>query len=133
MPALPAGEFFSTFTLAFMAIKKTEPKNLELYTRLMSAVPEADIKGNSMPYTSINGNMYSFLKDGSAALRLAEDDRRDFIKKFKSKLFETLGTVMTEYVTVSPALLKNTKELRPFVKKSFGYAKTLKAKPTKKK
>lgn len=113
--------------------KKPDIENFELYTKLMGLVPLIEIKGDKMPYTSMNGNMFSFLKEGSVALRLSEVDRCEFIKKFKSQLFETYGTVMKEYVTISPTQLKKSKDLKPFVKKSFDYAKTLKAKPTKKK
>jgi hypothetical protein len=113
--------------------KNITPENLELYEVLMHSVPEIEIKGATMPYTSVNGNMFSFLKEGMVALRLPEEKRDEFIKKFKSRLFETYGTVMKEYVTISPALLKKTNELKPYVKISAGYAKTLKIKPSKKK
>jgi hypothetical protein len=82
--------------------------NLELYAALMT-FPEVEIKGATMPYTSVNGNIYSYLKDGSVALRLSEEDRKTFIKKFKSKLFETYGIIQKEYVTISPTLLKKKK------------------------
>lgn len=41
--------------------------------------------------------------------------------------------VMKEYVTVPDGLLKKTKELQTYLDDSYEYAKTLKAKPTKKK
>jgi hypothetical protein len=133
MPVALVRKFFLHEHLSFMANKKSEPKNLALYTQLMSVVPKAEIKGDSMPYTSMNGNMYSFLKEGSVALRLGQADREEFIEKFKSKLFEAYSAVMKEYVTITPALLKKTKELKPYARKSFEYAQTLKAKATKKK
>jgi TfoX/Sxy family transcriptional regulator of competence genes len=48
-------------------------------------------------------------------------------------LFEAYGAVMREYVTVPDSLLKNTKELRKYLDMSYGYIKTLKPKPAKKK
>jgi hypothetical protein len=66
-------------------------------------------------------------------LRLSPEAREEFLKKYKTKLFETYGTVMKEYVTIAPALLKKTKELTPWIIESHDYAKTLKAKLTKKK
>ena len=66
-----------------------------------------------MPYTSFNGNMFSFLdKHGSCGIRLPEKEREDFLKKYKTKLFETHGTVLKEYVTVPDDLLQKTKELK---------------------
>jgi len=111
----------------------TPPENLDMYKNLMTSIPGIEVKGATMPYTSLNGNMFSFLKEGSVALRLSAEDREEFIKKYKSSLFETYGTVMKEYVTISPALLKKIKELKPYVLKGYEYAKTQKAKPTKKK
>jgi hypothetical protein len=93
----------------------------------------AEIKGDTLPYTSMNGNMFSYLKEGSVALRLDEKNREEFIKKFRSKLFEAYGIIQKEYVTISPTLLKKTGELKSYAKKSFEYARTLKAKPTKRK
>ena len=48
-------------------------------------------------------------------------------------MLEAYGVVMKEYVTVRDSLLKNTRELRKYLAMSYGYVKTLKAKPTKKK
>jgi TfoX/Sxy family transcriptional regulator of competence genes len=118
-----------------MASKKSAefPENLDLYTELMSSLPGIEVKGATMPYTSLNGNMFSFLKEGAVGLRLSKEAREEFLKNYKTTLFETYGTVMKEYVTVSAALLKESKELKPWIIKSHDYAKTLKAKPTKKK
>ncbi|MBC7864229.1 MAG: hypothetical protein IAF38_14725 [Bacteroidia bacterium] len=113
--------------------KTDSPKNSDLYTKLMESVSGIEVKGATMPYTSLNGNMFSFLKDGVVALRLPEKERGQFIKKYKSNLFETYGTLMKEYVAVSEVHLKKTKDLKPYVILSYEYAKTLKAKATKKK
>lgn len=114
--------------------KKTSiaPENIEHYTKLMTSVQGPEIKGATMPYTSMNGNMFSFLKEGRVGLRLPDNEREVFLKKYRSTLFETYGTVMKEYVTITPALMKKINEMKPYVKASYEYAKTLKAKPTKK-
>lgn len=118
-----------------MATKRptTKPRHHELYIAMMGSVPGIEVKGATMPYTSVNGNMFSFLKEEGMALRLSEETREEFIKKFKTGLFETFGTVMKEYVAVPFPLLKDPKGLKPYIKKSYDYALTLKAKPPKKK
>jgi hypothetical protein len=119
-----------------MSAKKAgdiKPKNFELYRELMNSLPGVEVKGATMPYTSLNGNMFSFLsKEGLVGIRLPEDQREGFLKKYKTTLFEAHGTILKEYVTVPEALLKKGKELGPFLKESLKYAKTLKAKPKKK-
>lgn len=32
--------------------------NLEFYNKLLTAFPKIELKGASMPYTSLNGNMF---------------------------------------------------------------------------
>ncbi len=121
-----------------MAAKKKSPipaAKVVLYEKLLAAYPEIERKGADNPYTSLNGNMFSLLlsPEGRMALRLPQDEREQFLKKYKTTLFEAYGTVMKEYVAVPDALLKKTKELQKYLGLSFEYAKTLKPKPTKKK
>jgi TfoX/Sxy family transcriptional regulator of competence genes len=109
-------------------------ETVELYEKLVSTVPDLERKGAENPYTSLNGNMFSLLQPpGTLALRLPEEEREKFLKKYKTKLHETYGAVMKEYVTVPDSLLKNTKELAKYFRVSYEYVVTLRAKPTKKK
>lgn len=92
------------------------------------------MKGANNLYTSLNGNMYTFLgKDGSVGLRLSKPDRDAFIAKYKTVIQEQYSAVMKEYVKVPGALLSKPKELAPYVAMSHEYVKTLKPKPTTKK
>lgn len=106
---------------------------IEFYEKLIATLPEVERKGAANPYTSLNGNMFTLLHQSQRlAIRLPEDLRKKFLKKYKTTLFEAYGTVMKEYVAVPDALLKNTKELKNYVAASYAYAKTLRPKPTKK-
>jgi TfoX/Sxy family transcriptional regulator of competence genes len=121
-----------------MSARKKSPipaEKVELYEELLATIPEIERKGADNPYTSVNGNMFSLLlsPEGRMALRLPEDEREAFLKKYKTKLYEAYGTVMKEYVAVPDALLGKTKELQKYLRLSYAYAKTLKPKPTKKK
>ena len=107
---------------------------LELYEKVVATNPDVERKGAAMPYTSLNGHMFSFLtEDGTMALRLPNDKREPFIKKYKTKLCERHGTVMNEYVVVPASLLKKTNELKKHFAQSASYIATLKPKATKKK
>ncbi len=110
-------------------------ERVALYERLLATIPEIERKGADNPYTSLNGNMFSLLLGpaGRLALRLPKDERERFLKRYKTALFEAYGAVMNEYVAVPDSLLGNTKELQKYLALSYAYAKTLKAKPTKKK
>jgi TfoX/Sxy family transcriptional regulator of competence genes len=105
-----------------------------LYDKLIATIPGLERKGADNPYTSMNGNMFTLLHQSrTLAIRLREDQREAFLKKYKTKLYEAYGVVMKEYVTVPDSLLKKTSELKKYMQASYEYAKTLKAKPTKKK
>src|SRR6185503_8455133 len=59
-------------TLKMAKPKLTIPSDrLALYDALVAAHPEIERKGATMPYTSLNGHMFSFLSPaGAMALRL---------------------------------------------------------------
>ena len=105
---------------------------IDAYDRLVASVPGVERKGASMPYTSVAGNMFSYLDaSGSMALRLGAADRATFIERFATGLQVAHGTVQKEYVTVPDALLDAQDELRPWFEVGLAYATTLKPKPTK--
>lgn len=116
------------------AKKKSAPSEQEmLYDKLIATNPEIERKGDANPYTSLNGNMFTLLHQSRLAIRLPEEEREKFLKKYKTTLFEAYGAVMKEYVAVPDASLTRTQELKKYLDLSYEYAKTLKPKPTKKK
>jgi TfoX/Sxy family transcriptional regulator of competence genes len=112
---------------------KSAADRVAQYDRLIATNPRIERKGDANPYTSLSGNMFTLLHQSRLAIRLREDEREKFLKKYKAKLFEAYGTVMKEYVAVPDDLLENTKELKKYLDVSYEYAKTLKPKPTRKK
>jgi len=111
----------------------TNPK-VGLYEKLIATNPNLERKGDANPYPAINGNMFTLLHPSSRlAIRLPDNKREEFLKKYKTTLFEAYGAVRKEYVAVRDAMLKNTKELKKYLEFNYEYAKTLKPKPTKKK
>ncbi len=107
---------------------------IHLYDQLINSQPNIERKGKTMPYTSVNGHMFSFLsKEGVMGLRLNETDRKQFIKEFNVELMQQHGRVMKEYVSVPNSLLKDTVMLSGYLLKSWNYVSKLKPKPSKKK
>ena len=118
-----------------MPAKKKSLSNdkVVLYDRLIATNPNIERKGDANPYTSLSGNMFTLLHQSRLAIRLPEDEREKFLKKYKTGLFEAYGAVMKEYVAVPDGLLARTGELKKYLEMSYEYAKTLKPKPTRKK
>lgn len=118
---------------------KAEPSehfktSLAHYEQLVEAFPEVDRKGKTMPYTSVNGNMFSFIdKEGALSIRLSAEHLEAFMNKYDAPQSIQHGRVMKEYVLVPNTLLSNTEELTPYFKQSLDYTSALKPKATKKK
>jgi hypothetical protein len=110
------------------------PDKVALYEKLVATNPAIERKGATMPYTSLNGNMFSYLsKEGKLALRLPAEEREAFLKKYKARLCEAYGIVQKEYVEVPDSLLASTKELKKYFDCSYAYAGSLKPKATTRK
>jgi hypothetical protein len=100
------------------------------YEKLAAAFPEEERKGAAVPYTSLNGNMFSYVQEsGTLALRPGAADREKFLEKYQASQAEAYGIVRREYVALPAALLAKTGEMKPWFGKSLEYTKTLKAKP----
>jgi predicted transcriptional regulator len=108
--------------------------NLSLFKKVLAAVPGVERKGDTVPYGSHNGHMFTYLsKAGVMALRLPERDRDSFLKKYATRLCAQYGIVQKEYVEVPDALLRKTAELKNYLKISFAYVGELKPKGAAKK
>ena len=107
-------------------------EKLKLYDKLVATNPLVQRKGATVPYTSLNGHMFSYLaKSGELALRLPAEPRETFLEKYKTTLCAQYGIVQKEYVMVPDGLLKKTQELKRYFDLSYGYVGSLKPKPTK--
>jgi TfoX/Sxy family transcriptional regulator of competence genes len=134
-PHTPASRFRHRGNAVPTSKKTAIPSaKVALYEKLVATIPTLVRKGDANPYTSLNGNMFTLLHQSrTLAIRLPEARREEFLKKYKTTLFEAYGVVMKEYVTVPDELLTNTRALQKYLEASYEYAKTLKPKPTKKK
>jgi hypothetical protein len=116
------------------SVPKAPAESVALYDALLATNTEIKRKGATMPYTSVNGNMFSLMTpDGTLALRLPTAEREAFLKLYQTTLCEQYGVVMKEYVRVPASLLQNTRALAKYLDLSYCYACSLKPKPTTKK
>lgn len=114
--------------------RKTREELQLIYDQLVATIPEIQQKGKNNPYTSINGNMFSFLaKEDYIAIRLPQKELEVFLEQYNAQRAISYGSVMKEYAEVPDDLLGDVETLSNYLKNSLAYARTLKAKPTKKK
>jgi hypothetical protein len=107
-----------------------DPGRLAAYERLVATQSGVERKDASVPYTSFNGNMSSYLDAAEGlALRLSADDRTRFLGEHDAHLQVAYGIVQEEYVHVLEALLNDTSALAPWLAASCDYVRGLKPKP----
>ena len=94
-------------------------------------LPGVERKGATVPYTSVNGHMFSYLSaTGTLALRLAPADREAFIERFRTRPPRGVRHRPEEYVAGPDEVLDDTAVLAPYLAASYAYVSALKPKPT---
>jgi hypothetical protein len=116
-----------------MAKPLTREEKIALFEKLVATNPNAVRKGDTIPYTSLNGHMYSFInKEDMVALKLPKEKIEEFLTKYKTTLVTSYGIVQKDYVAVPDNLLQKTKELAVYFDISYRYVASLKPKLTTK-
>ena len=109
-----------------MSAKKTTPipaAKLALYDTLLASKLRIERKGATIPYTSANGKMFTYLSpSGDLRLRLPDEERIAFMKKYRTEPVFQHGVVMKDWVAVPASLFARIAELRPYLEKSRTYA-----------
>jgi TfoX/Sxy family transcriptional regulator of competence genes len=105
---------------------------IERYDAVIATRPGIERKGASMPYTSTNGHMFSFLTpEGMLALRLSASDRKRFLESHPDATVEQHGRVLKEYVAVPDELFASAEALASLFALSAEYVASLRPKPPK--
>jgi hypothetical protein len=109
-------------------------KNLDKYEAFIATAPEIERKGKTVPYTSLNGYMFTLLnKEGEIGIRLPKGQQEEFKIKYDSTIFKSHGAVMKDYVLVPDSMFDNLELLKPLLIDNFNYVNSLPPKPTSKK
>jgi len=118
-----------------MAAPSTIPAvAIERYDALIAACPGVERRGASMPYTSMNGHMFSFLMpDGTLALRLPSPERERFMTDHGGDIVEQHGRVLKEYVAIPTDLFARADALAPQFARSRDHVASLKPAPSRRK
>lgn len=78
------------------------------------------------PCCFVNGNMFAGIHRFYMVLRLSEEDRKEFLDRYRSRIFRPfMARRLREYVIVRKSLLQAQEDLGKWVQKAFEYALTL--------
>ena len=109
--------------------KKNIDHALKIYEGLIENQPEVKRKGKRLPYTSLKGNMFSFIsKDGHIGLRFSEEDVEKYINLYGFTEFIQNDRVMVDYVKIPDEFLEN-ELLVEFFNECCQHAKTIEPRP----
>jgi len=120
--------------------KRTMPKwtkapdtLVDQFNQLITGLPDTESrKMFGYPCAFSKNQMFFGVFQSNLFLRLSESDRKTFIEKYRTKLFEPMpGRPMKEYVLVPETLLNPPKDLKTWIEKGRTYASQLPAKPQK--
>ncbi len=111
----------------------TTPFPVELYDRLLGPDARHERRGKTLPHTSANGHMYSFVSAyGEVCLRLPEDSRREFQEHHGGGEVVQHGRVMKDCVAVATALLlDHPEEVLSVLDESLEWVLSLQPKATR--
>jgi TfoX/Sxy family transcriptional regulator of competence genes len=109
-----------------------DPAVVAAFDRMIAGVPGVTRKGDTLPYVSINGNMYaSISKANIIGLRLSEADLAEFLNAHGTQLFEGVpGHFLREYAAIPASMLDDTEFLQRWFRRSHADASALKPKKT---
>lgn len=100
--------------------------NLDRYRDLVARWFKDEVKGKANPYTSMNGNMYSFLdKTGTVCLRLPRSELAAYQTRFGTGPVVQYGAVMKDYVAVPEPFLADDAVMADVLALCRDYAENL--------
>ncbi len=119
----PIGTFSCWHNLISMS--KWDDK-LKIYDTLVAMSPNFERKGKTVPYTSANGYMFSFInKEGELGIRLSKESGKAFKEKYDATEFRSHGAVMKDYVLIPNELLNDLETLSTYLEESFQHVMSL--------
>ena len=111
----------------------TRDEVLAIYSALVAPYDDLKIKGAKSDYTSMNGNMFSFLDaEGVLCFRLSEAGKVAFNLAHGTSDVVQYGAVMRGYVAVPETMFGDNAALQALFGEVVDHARMLKPKPTKK-
>jgi hypothetical protein len=113
------------------AVNKTDPAVLAVFDFMIAGVKGVERKGATMPYVSINGNMYGMISRADViGIRLSDEDLQAFFLIGGAPFEGVPGFVSKEYGAVPRTMFADVKTLQMWFRLSHAYASKLKPKPT---
>ena len=104
----------------------TREEVIQILDEVVAKNPNFDRKGKTMPYTSVNGYMFSQVnKAGELGIRLSKEDTAEFDSDYEANPFLSYGATMREYILIPEKLLKDKETIGKLLQKGYEYVMSL--------
>ena len=104
-------------------------EKLKSYDDLVARCPRFVRKGKTMPYTSVNGYMFSlFNKAGEIGIRFSKERQKEYLDKFDTSLFKSYGAVMQGYILITKTMQEEIDVVVDLLNESYDYVMSLEPK-----
>ena len=102
---------------------------LSRYDEIVALCDRIERKGKTVPYTSANGHMFSFInKSNEFGIRFSKEVQEKYIEQFNSSLFHSHNSVMKGYVLIPHAVFADDKLMIDLLNESYDYVMSLPSK-----
>ena len=104
-------------------------EKLKIYDELVAKCPRFERKGQTVPYTSANGHMFSLLnKSGEIGIRFSKEVQKKYIEEFDSTIFKSYNSIMHGYVLIPAKMLEDLDNVAGYLNESYDYVMSLEPK-----
>ena len=104
-------------------------EKLALFDKIIANHPKLERKGKTMPYTSVNGHMFSLLnKAGEIGFRFSKEQGDAFMEEYQTTRFKSHGSFMQGYVLIPESLHDDLDLMTKYLDDSYRYVLTLEPK-----
>ena len=99
---------------------------LRVYEEILSKCDRFERKGKTVPYTSANGHMFSFInKEGDLGIRFSKEVQSKYFEKYQTDFFKSHNSVMRGYIKITEEMLEDKKNLQELLNESYDYVSSL--------
>jgi len=96
------------------------------YDSIVAQCEGIERKGKTVPYTSVNGHMFSLLnKNGELGFRFSKQVQEQYFKKYNTTYLMSHGAKMNGYILVTEEMFSDINQLVNLLKESHAYIQTL--------
>lgn len=95
---------------------------LKLYDFLVGKCPRLERLGKTMPYTAVNGYMFSLLnKAGEIGIRFSKEKQQHYMASYDTTNYKSYGAIMNGYILITEKMLEDANLITQLLNESYDY------------